>query len=127
MSEKGRHFIDICTKKRCPFLPTHPDNNDPNARGRDRFKQYTASDDLPKFTLLCKAAWESFTEESRAEVVNKQRKEFKQTNKYSAGYLRALKNADKSRISHAEYYGQTEEAVRAKDVDPFKVLLRGAK
>lgn len=103
------------------------DNNDPNARGRERFFHYTANPELPKFTLFCKNAWQSFTEESRAEVVNKQRKEFKKTNAYSANYLKQLKNADKTGITYAQYFGQTEEATRAKDDNPFKTLLRGAR
>lgn len=101
------------------------DNHDPNARGRDRFFTYTANPELPQFTMLCQKAWQTATETNRAEVANRQRKEFKRTNAYSLNYLKNIKNREESQITQEQYLNRTDEADRARDVDMFQVLLRG--
>lgn len=129
-SVEWRSFVDFCA---CMLRHTENygsfiiDNNDPNARGLKRFFTYTAQEKVKQFTMLCRGAWETYTENSRTEMANRQRHEHKQTNKYSLNYLKQLKNADATKITHEQYFNQSAEAARAKDANHFSVLLKGAR
>ena len=99
-------------------------NNDPNKRGKDRFQTYTASPEVPDFTMFCEQAWVTPEAGSRTEVKRRQRKDHKPTNAYSANYLKQLKSKPESDITIAQFTGQTQQSQQAQNKDPFSTLLR---
>jgi hypothetical protein len=129
-SVEWRSFVDFVAnelKQTEDYGTMVIDNNDPNARGRDRFFKYTANPELPQFTMLCAAAWQAGDGRSKGDQAQKQRAELDKPTAYAKSTLEAYKRRDDTRISHAQYLGQTEEAHRNRDINMFETLLRGAK
>lgn len=84
-------------------------NEDPNARGKERFFQYhpKAPEEIPPFRMLCAAAWDA-TNATVTEKYHDQKKKFKPKKKYSESYMKKLKEAEETELLRADVDGSSQ-------------------
>jgi hypothetical protein len=88
----------------------------PQLQGPKKYYHYKAKLELPKFTMLCDAAWGG----PRHFLCDQQRRTHKQVQKYTKGYLERM--FPEGKMKREEFEGQTDQFHRATEYDIMKMV-----